>query len=668
MRGQMFYIFGQNGEKFSDEVKKRVETIYQNITTRTKRTYSKQIFSLYYLYPLLFSESFQIENDKLIDMCVLSVLCLNSCLYDDKILDSQEEITESGFYSHNLLNIEIGKLVQQLVGDCSIFWDYYDKYYEEYVGATMLERKKHFGKLENYSREEFLDIAKGKQAMCKIIPAMFCCLQNDFRLLNDYEKAMDISAAGMQIYDDLRDWKSDFSSQRVSWLLNVILHESGLNFQSNPELISNYLFDNNLDSYYLDMAKQLLDMSMVNSKRQLSPTWYRYIRFSQAYINKLRADLLKIRGLSINALDYLYVNKNTQNLKIEEDILRPSLEFINNQYKKGFADVKEWMLSAEKDKEHRVAILGGDIFMRSQIFNLLSETISINRTVIETILSKEKEYFLSSQSPIYKYGWVYVEGLYGNCPDLDTFSEILRAGYCKDVENIELKIVVEKILNKVLTEHTKPYFSTWIIDKGEPAYDFVMDNFTMMGDLEVTSNFIKSLYKIDFHKYSNRIVESLAWIEGKQNEQGFWDSTWYVGNYYCGYVLAPLGEVDSFSNCYQRFLDYLYCSQNENGSWGDGEGNPLDTAYAVYAIAEATDMTKDREKKAVERGVLYLLSTRNSEGYWFSCEFIKMGQGKKDISCQNLRYKSVTLTTTYCFAALAKVYKKIGEYVKDENK
>lgn len=668
MQGELVYIFGINKVEIINEIKERVENIYQNITERTMCVSNNGRVSLYYLYPFLFSESFDIENDKQLDMCVLSVLCLNSCLYDDKILDGQQEITGSGFHFHNLLNLEIGRLAQRLVGDTQNFWNYYYKYYEEYVRATMLEREKHFGKLEEYGREEFLAISKGKQAMCKIIPAIFCCLQNDYTLLEDYEKVIDFSSSGMQIYDDLRDWKDDFKNQRISWILNDILHKSGLGLYCDSGSMSDYLFENNLDNYYLDMAKELLDAAMVSSEKQLSPTWYRYIRFSQGYINKLRADLLKIRKLPMLELDYLYKNSYNSEMHLERTILDTTLEFIEKQYQKNVIDVKEWMISAMPERPNEIEILSGDIFMRAQMFNLLSESININKEKIESILNKEKNYFLSAKSKIYKYGWVYVEGLYGNCPDLDTFAEMLRVVYCSSIENEELSSIVEGILNKVLKENTKPYFSTWIIDAYEPAYDFLMDNFTMMGDLEVTSNLIKSLYRMDFFKYEKRIIESLAWIEANQNQEGFWSSTWYVGNYYCGYVLSHLSKIPSFSDCYQRFLHYLYQSQNDNGSWGDGQGNPLDTAYAVYSIAEAADSGREISEKAVKRGVKYLLSTRNHEGYWFSCEFIKMGKGKEDISYQNLRYRSVTLTTVYCFAALAKVYQNSGEKMTDEKK
>lgn len=668
MLGEFVYIFGKNKVEMLNEIREHVENIYQNIAERTKSTPDNGRISVYYLYPFLFSESFQIEDNKQIDMCVLSVLCLDSCLYDDKILDGQQQITASGFHFHNLLNLEIGKLAYQLVGNAGNFWNYYYKYYKEYVEATTLEREKHFGKLEEYSKEEFLIISKGKQAMCKIIPAMCCCLQNNFTLLEDYEKAIDLCSSGMQIYDDLRDWKDDLKNQRISWMLNDILHKSGLGLDTESGSVSDYLFENNLDSYYLEMAKGLLDAAMVSTEKQLSSTWYRYIRFSQGYINKLRADLLKIRGLPMLELDYLYKNSCSSEIHLERATLDTTLEFIAKQYQKNVMDVKEWMISAKPDRTDEVEILGGDIFMRAQMFNLLSESIGINKEKIEPILDKEKDYFLSAKSKIYKYGWVYVEGLYGNCPDLDTFAEMLRAVSCSSIKSEELSSVVEGILNKVLRENTKPYFSTWIIDKCEPAYDFLMDNFTMMGDLEVTSNLIKSLYRMDFPKYGKRIRESLAWIEANQSQEGFWSSTWYVGNYYCGYVLSQLSKVISFSECYQRFLDYLYQSQNDNGSWGDGQGNPLDTAYAVYSIAEVVDSGKEIAEKAVKRGVKYLLSTRNEEGYWFSCEFIKMGKGKEDISYQNLRYRSVTLTTVYCFAALAKVYQKSGEKMTDEKK
>lgn len=661
MEDNIRYIFGGDVETFSSKIKQCLDDIYYNISTSALDELKTKVFSLYYFYPVLFKESFDdIQDEKLIDMCVLSVLCLDSCLYDDKILDGQQVITASQFHAHNLINIEIGKLSQKLLGDSELFWNYYYKYYQEYVQSTILERERHFGKIESYSKEEYLSISKGKQAMCKIIPAMFCCFQGDFTVLEDYERVIDITSSALQIYDDLRDWKTDFTAQRLSWILNSILYESGLNLCSDSNLVSDYLFDNEIDIHFLDISRRMLDEAMVISEKQLASTWYRYVRFLQNHVNRLMVDLLTIRGCSVVSLEYLYRNADTKTISLKKCLDR-TLEFIIKQYEKNVADVKEWLLSYNPKVPEQIEVLGGDIFMRVQMFNLLKESVAVNDNRVKLILQKEIDYFISNKSSVYRYGWVYIEGLYGNCPDLDTFSEMLRIANCKYASGTTLQPFVSRILEKVLKNNNNPYFNTWIIDADEPDYDFLIHNFTMTGDLEVTANMIKSLNSIDPIKYKKRIEQSLSWVEGKQTKEGFWNSTWYVGNYYCGYLLSCLSNVKSFSTCYQRFLNYLYESQNKNGSWGDGCGNPLDTAYALYSIAEAADINGQKEKTVIKKGLYYLLSTRDTNGFWFSCEFIKMGKGKSDISYQSFRYKSVTLTTIYCFAALSKVYKIFGE-------
>lgn len=658
MQTQLIYIFGSKEVKILKEVERKLELTYSRMPDSVKGLIPKKVYSIYYLYPLLFKDSFCVDYGMISDMCLLSILSLESCLFDDKILDGQETISGDRLHMHNIINVEIGRLVQKLIGDDDTFWKYYYKYYNEYAESTMLERQKHFGRIEDYSFEEFVRISKGKQAMCKIIPAVFCCIQNDFTMLDDYEKSIDLNSVGMQIFDDLRDWRDDFSNQRYSYMLSQILYKGGFTASSDIHQIIEYLFERNLDTYYLDHAKIFLDEAMVCSKHPMSSVWCRNLRYSQNYVNKLRADLLKIRECPPKALDYWYRREGREDTVSVMENLKQTLDFIDCQYRKNVGDVKEWMITESKEQPGEFDVLGGDIFMRSQMFNLLSDVAYIDRNKITAILNREKDYILSVKSKIYKYGWTYVEGLYGNCPDLDTFSELLRVSHSQYIGSEELKLMTDTILSKVLKSNHQAYFSTWIIDEDEPDYNFIMKNFTMMGEIEVTSNFLKSLYQLDYLHYKKKIEEGLAWIAGVQNKEGFWDSSWYIGNYYCGYVLSSLSRVSSFTDCYQRFLEYLYLTQNENGSWGDGEGNPLDTAYALLSIVNVTDIQSEKEKRAVDRGTSYLLQTRNLKGYWYSCEFIKMGKGKEDIAFQNLRYRSVTLTTVYCFVALVKVYGK----------
>lgn len=226
------YVFGADID--AEKIKDRVITLYSDMTQTIQTENKRPVFSMYFLYPYLFKDSFAaIDEEILIDLSVLSVLCLDSCLYDDKLLDEQEKMTPLNHHLHNLRNIEIGRLVQRNIDDSDCFWKYYYKYYREYVNATNLERNLHFGKISDYDWNDFFLIAKGKQAMCKIIPAMLCTLVNDFTMLEDYERVIDKCSVAMQLYDDLRDWKEDFKNGHISYLLNKIIVDG--NFSLNAE-------------------------------------------------------------------------------------------------------------------------------------------------------------------------------------------------------------------------------------------------------------------------------------------------------------------------------------------------------------------------------------------------------------------------------------------------
>lgn len=655
------YVFGSELDTIIKKIKDKVNKVYTDMAQIIQAENKRQVFSMYFLYPYLFKDSFDIfDEGTLIDLSVLSVLCLDSCLYDDKILDEQEQVTPLDHHLHNLRNIEIGRLLQKYSYDSECFWKYYYKYYEEYVKATTLERNFYFGKINDYDWDNFFLIAKGKQAMCKIVPAMLCVLVNDFTMLKDYESAIDRCSVAMQLYDDLRDWKDDFKSKHISYLLNKII--IGGNFSLNTDLseISGYLFDKKIDTEVLYTSNRLLDEALVFSRYPLSPVFIRYIRFTQNFVNKLMMDMMKIRGQHFISYEYLYQNPNGAKVTLEKKILNETFRFIQKQYEKGLLELKEWMICQNPDQQKKDEILSGDIFMRAQILNLLLDVSEIDEDAIKCILEMETKSFMEQQSKIYKYGWVYVDGLYGNCPDLDTFSEILRISLNSRNTNTILKEKVLQILSVIMNLNSEQkHFSTWIIDEDEPNYEFIEQNLTMMGDLEVTANFIKALISVNQEEYKEVINDCLMWIIDKQNNEGYWLSTWYIGNYYCGYVLSSLAKEGVFSIAFERYLNYVYKTQNPNGSWGDGSGNPLETSYVLMSILAYEDLTLGNIKEVINRGAKYLLLTRMDEGYWLACEFIKMGEGKTDISKQHLRYKSVTLTTVYCFTALSKVIRSL---------
>ena len=666
MSNNFVYIFGATVNNKLEEVVRKVKemnsTMSYSLDINNKKLYMPST-SIYYLFPYLFNTTFNIDNDEiLLELCMTSIMCLDFCLYSDKIIDNQVIFdTESYYYKMFLNQIFIRKMSKYHNGT-NIFWDYYSKYYKQYVKSVTIEKKNHFNKLSEYTYEEFCEIAIGKQALAKLIPASLGVQANCYEQIKNYEKSMDIFAIATQIYDDLRDWKDDFKNRRLSWLLSRILTENSLDISCDEKMVSNIMFGKNYDTKMLELANNLCQEAML-----IAPTseqWIRSIRLFIVRINRLMMDLLKMRGEHVNGYPYLF--RNDKVLEIN-DVIQNSQKFIINQYKMGFGEVKDFIFGSRKaTSEDDYEVLGGDIFERTFILNFLLEMDAIEgleiQAQIEDLIANERKYIYNSKTKKYDCGWIYAEELYGNCPDLDTLSEIIRiASITKDEQLLK---EVRKTLDKVFRINIeRDNYSSWIIDEGEKDYEVVIKKLSREAESEVNANFVHALNVIDEEVYKEEIEKCIEWLYSQQNDEGTWKSVWYSGEYYCGYVFSKTFKVVKKSECIQKYLEFLQSTQNENGSWGYYKGNPLDTSFALLALLNIVKIYEldVQVKETILLGMQYLLSTVNEKGYWYGCEFIIMGPGKKDSIEQMWRYKSATVTSVVCASALIKVQKYIIE-------
>lgn len=659
------YIFGTKAGVKIEDVYKKLSKIRKNIEDIINDEVYFSNKSSYYLFPFLFNKSFDFYDEKkLSELCVCSVLCLDYCLYTDKVFDKQIKLTEQLFHNKTLVNQIFIMKFNDLFKNDNRIWDYYFKYYKEYVRAVKLEHENMFGKLETYSWEQFKTISKGKQALAKIIPAAMGCLTENEERIEEFEKVIDSMSIALQLYDDLRDWKDDFKNGRYSWLLNKVITENNLQMVKDEKVILKTIFDKDYDTYVLDIANNYCEDAIVCIKT--NDIWVRYIRLLQVKINKLMIDLMQIRQKKVVEYNYLFRNKldikNGEGLSL---IKNKAIDFIIGEYNNGLLELKHWMLNLNKKEEIESEILGADIFQRSLLLNILLDIkkygLGYRSKDLDMIIENEVKYIIDSKTSRYDCGWVYNEGLYGNCPDLDTFSEILRVN-CSLNSYLDLNCEVEKVLNKIFKVNSADdYFKTWIIYDNEEDYKRIADMLNMDDEIEVNANFVWALYNLDYVKYKSIIEKCLKKIYSKQHKSGAWKSNWYVGDYYCGYVLSKTFKLLKDNEVINKYYHFLMQSQNDNGSWGDGVGNPLETSYCILSLLNI-EYLNNSVKSSLQRATKYLIETVNENGYWYGCEFIKMGLGKIDSSKQLLRYRSSILTTVFCTYALLKSSKLITGY------
>lgn len=179
------------------------------------------------------------------------------------------------------------------------FWNYFHKYQVEYFNSLLLEDKKHFNNYSLYTKHEFEKIAAGKSAMAKIYPTALAILNKSENNIIALENSFDAFAVASQLYDYLRDWKTDFKSKKYSYLLSTLIERKGL--QNKLEEVS--IDEVGRMVYYTSLADDFIDLIIESYEKSLSELenvncndWKMVIKIGIAEIKKFREELNEIKN------------------------------------------------------------------------------------------------------------------------------------------------------------------------------------------------------------------------------------------------------------------------------------------------------------------------------------------------------------------------------------
>jgi hypothetical protein len=180
--------------KVTQEIDGKYESIENEFIQRgfviNKKEKTNDSYNIHHYYPLVFFDDFSNTNEcnDFINLSILGRLLFNFCLLQDKILDMYSKdytlILRQNAYFNEALNLmfkEFSKNTQ--------LWKYFKLFYDEYISASLLEKKMHQGKITSYSLKDMEIIGAGKSALTKIIIAALTkdpaklnriCKSNDF--------------------------------------------------------------------------------------------------------------------------------------------------------------------------------------------------------------------------------------------------------------------------------------------------------------------------------------------------------------------------------------------------------------------------------------------------------------------------------------------------------
>lgn len=154
---------------------------------------------------------------------------------------------------------------------------------------------------------------------------------------------------------------------------------------------------------------------------------------------------------------------------------------------------------------------------------------------------------------------------------------------------------------------------------------------------DLTARCIEVLAMLGYDKSFPPIARALAFLRREQEPSGAWYGRWGVNYLYGTWsVLCALGALgeDPHEPYIRKAVAWLNERQNPDGGWGEscntyddpslagrGPSTASQTAWALLGLMAAGEIGS----ATVDRGVRYLLGTRNARGSWDEPEFTGTG-------------------------------------------
>lgn len=179
---------------------------------------------LFYLkFPYLFYELYsQVPLKQYDQLAISQYLYLSHVLMFDHLMDGKLLLEPQIAYWTNSAYQRIVSILSNLFPAASPFWTYFEKCRIENVQALTLERVRHTYLVSEYSDQEKIFIFSGKSSMAKAGLAALAYLSQQ-----DISDAVALSCeafhVGLQLIDNLQDWRSDYRDHLYTPLLTQVL-------------------------------------------------------------------------------------------------------------------------------------------------------------------------------------------------------------------------------------------------------------------------------------------------------------------------------------------------------------------------------------------------------------------------------------------------------------
>lgn len=306
----------QNFYKYANDLPKPLNKLaIKYMTYRNGRTISGGPMGE--LYAFWLGEPFCLREDILQKAALGSISgSMYFIIQDDLIDDPNEDINIQIYLLNNFLYSKMIESFYIVANQDSNFWFYLNKYLKEYsIGYKWQENKK-LSKLKLIENKPLLKkdlyMAAYRSAPVKICMSAIMLSIKRVDLINIIEKAIDNLLIGLQIRDDITDWKEDLKNGYFTYPINALL--------SNEINKKRFKLTGNLN---LKDLKKRIELAFL-----FTDELEKLLEESNSFLDKSKRVTQKLRMESLNSyINYII----TENKKVKKEIISKKVDFINRK-------------------------------------------------------------------------------------------------------------------------------------------------------------------------------------------------------------------------------------------------------------------------------------------------------------------------------------------------
>jgi hypothetical protein len=493
--------------------------------------------TMYAAYPCLFRGAFNpIEDHQLLELAWASRCALDHVILYDAIIDSSNPNPMMMFACFRFRDAYRSSL-QRLFGPEHQIWVLHDRFEAQAIQALKREALRRSGNAQ-FDKDMYLTDAIAKSALSKLAlyALAFMTPALESSALMDLLDSSDAFYAGHQVMDDLMDWRGDFRSGAVSYLLVMALDVSQTDLTTADENTTGaIIYQKVAPTWLIESQVQLARSEQLACKHLESDSlWLRMIQSQQAQATKLIAALdmsvkpMKPRSVQVSTRDRLHQS------------MRHGLRFVLEDVKKGHTDLVHSMVFPRSEGFENGGVSNGAIFQRALLCRFLA--VASNHGLIDPSGSQvELEYLRNHQDPG-SGGWKYFPSLQELPADADDVAQVLLAfieANATDTSHLFRKVL--GLIQSLIEEHG-PQVPSWLVpsDLQNPemvAYRLASDRWWGSGaDVEVVANLAYALLRFDQQAWGDFAESAANWIADQQSDNGSWGGVWYWGRTYASWM------------------------------------------------------------------------------------------------------------------------------------